>query len=378
MNVTNGHVKPSPFILLCLYVALNATTIAVVIVLLFFVRGFTPVLLFLPIITFCAWYGGFVTGLVTTVISIISIACILFFPSHHPLLTANLTLMIELFTFFFVGAFISYIIHISKAQDRIAEYQRKLRQTHQIIETLEKNFDNAQTEIKARDQFLAIASHELKTPVTSMLLQVQTAIHNIRNVSLANFSVATLLKMLEDTEQQSRRLSKMVNDLLDLSLITTGKIDLEYEETNISQIARQVADRFATRVPDGNQLQISIQKPVICYCDKLRMEQAIINLVSNAIKYGKNQPITIEVSSTSEKAKITVSDNGIGIPVDQQKKIFNRFERAVSPRDYKGLGVGLYITYQIIKAHKGKIHLSSQVNKGSTFILEVPLKKPQK
>lgn len=206
-----------------------------------------------------------------------------------------------------------------------------------------------------------------------MLLQVQTAIHNIRNVSLANFSVVTLLKMLEDTEQQSKRLSKMVNDLLDLSLITTGKMDLEIEQVNISLITQAVVERFAARVANKDQLRIIAKKAVVGYCDKLRIEQAINNLVSNAIKYGNGKPITVQVENGGQMAKITVRDEGIGIPYDQQKKIFKRFERAVSPRDYKGLGVGLYIAYQIIEAHKGKIHLESHPNEGSIFILEFPL-----
>jgi len=378
MNVAHTYVKSSPVTRLAIYVAINIVTILVVVVSLIFLNGFNPLLIFLPTIAFCAWYGGFFTGVVTTAISMLSIAIMLFTPTSHPLLIANITLLIELCIFFFVGMFISYVVHLAKDHDRIIEYQRKLRQAHHIIETIEKNYDSAQAEIKARDQFLAIASHELKTPVTSMLLEVQTAIHNIRNVSLANFSVATLLKMLEDTEQQSRRLSKMVNDLLDLSLITTGKIDLEYEEANLSYITKQVADRFVNRLPDKNQLQVIIKKPVIGYFDKLRMEQALVNLVSNAIKYGKNKPIFIEVIGSSDKAEIIISDNGIGIPQDQQKKIFNRFERAVSSRDYKGLGVGLYITSQIINAHNGRIHLISQLNKGSTFIIEIPLKRTKK
>ena len=339
---------------------------------------FNPFLIFIPTIVFCTWYGGFIVGLITTIFSVVSVILMLFYPTSHPLLLANTTFIIEILIFFFVSAFISYVIHVSKKQDKITEYQKKLRQTHHVIETLEKYYDSSQTEIEARDQFLAIASHELKTPVTSMLLQVQTAIHNIRNVSLANFSVASLLKMLESTEQQSKRLSKMVNDLLDLSLITTGKIDLEIEETNISTIVQDVAEKFTVRLTNKNQLSIITNKTVICHCDKVRIEQAVVNLVSNAIKYGNNKPITIAISNSHEHIHITVKDQGIGIPPDQQKRIFNRFERAVSSRDYKGLGVGLYITYQIIKAHKGKVLLHSQLNKGSAFTIELPLKPSQK
>ncbi|HWY80097.1 MAG TPA: HAMP domain-containing sensor histidine kinase [Candidatus Sulfotelmatobacter sp.] len=378
MHVISKTTQLSPVIRLIIFVGLNMATGVVADISLSYLPQFNPFLIFIPTIVFCTWYGGFIVGLITTIFSVVSVILMLFYPTSHPLLLANTTFIIEILIFFFVSAFISYVIHVSKKQDKITEYQKKLRQTHHVIETLEKYYDSSQTEIEARDQFLAIASHELKTPVTSMLLQVQTAIHNIRNVSLANFSVASLLKMLESTEQQSKRLSKMVNDLLDLSLITTGKIDLEIEETNISTIVQDVAEKFTVRLTNKNQLSIITNKTVICHCDKVRIEQAVVNLVSNAIKYGNNKPITIAISNSHEHIHITVKDQGIGIPPDQQKRIFNRFERAVSSRDYKGLGVGLYITYQIIKAHKGKVLLHSQLNKGSAFTIELPLKPSQK
>lgn len=361
-----------------IYTGLNLITGILAVFTLTYFPQFQPFLIFIPTIALCAWYGGFIVGFATTIISELSMTFLFFYSSSHPFLGVGNSLFVEMCLFIFIGIFISYIIHIAKQQDKITDYQRRLRQSHHVVETLEKSYDNAQAEIKARDQFLAIASHELKTPVTSMLLQVQSAIHNIRNVSLANFSVANLLKMLEDTEQQSKRLSKMVNDLLDLSLITTGKIDLEIEEANISKIVNAVADRFSSRLQTKQQITVLTNKPVIAYCDKLRMEQAIVNLISNALKYGNNKPISIQVNSTADKARIQVSDQGIGIALEQQRKIFNRFERAVSSRDYKGLGVGLYITYQIVKAHHGKIHLHSQLNKGATFTLEIPLKQPTK
>lgn len=377
MHVLSKTTQPSVVIRSVIYVAINLLTALIAIVSLLYLPQFNPFLIFIPTIAFFSWGGGFMIGFVTTIISFLSVTLMLFYPVEHPLLVPNINLILETAIFFFVGTFISYVIHVAKQQDKILEYQRKLRQTHQVIEALEKDYDKSQTEIKARDQFLAIASHELKTPVTSMLLQVQTAIHNIRNVSLANFSVATLLKMLEDTEQQSKRLSKMVNDLLDLSLITTGKIDLEMEQVNIASLVKGAADTFSQRLIDQKIITVDIKGTVVGYCDKLRIEQAIGNLLSNAIKYGKNKPIIIHAANSHETIKISVNDQGIGIPHEQQRKIFNRFERAVSPRDYKGLGVGLYITYQIVKAHKGKIHLISDVNKGSTFTIEFPTTQPK-
>jgi signal transduction histidine kinase len=285
MHAVSKIIHASMMMRFLFYAIVDLATAFVAGVLLAYLPQFNPFLIFIPTIAFFAWIGGFMTGFTTTVVSFFFITIMLFFPTKHPLLPANNNLIFETAIFFFVAIFISYIIDTAKQQDKITDYQKKLRQTHQVIETLEKSYENSQTEIKARDQFLAIASHELKTPVTSMLLQVQTAIHNIRNVSLANFSVATLLKMLEDTEQQSKRLSKMVNDLLDLSLITTGKMDLEIEKVDISRTTQDVAERFANRLVDKNQLRIITKKTVIGYCDKLRIEQAITNLISNAIKY---------------------------------------------------------------------------------------------
>jgi signal transduction histidine kinase len=336
--------------------------------------GLSPFLLFLPTIIWIAWYGGFVSGVTTTLLSIISITAFILLPLHKPLISINSNYFIGLGAFFLVGLYISYIIDASKKQDIIVDYQKKLRQNTHLIETLEANYENAQKEIKARDQFLAIASHELKTPVTSMLLQVQSAIHNIRNVSLANFSVENLLKMLEGTERQSQRLSKMVNDLLNLSLITTGKMDLEPEETDISQVVNDVADNFSEKLKRENiSLVVNAPKPVIGNWDKLRIAQAVTNLISNAIKYGNSQPIEIHISNSNNTAKVSVTDHGIGIPSDQQKRIFERFERAVSSKEYKGLGVGLYITNQIVKAHKGNVYVHSKKDHGTTITVELPL-----
>ena len=366
---------PSSFIISCLYIGINLLTAILVASLLYISPGLSPFMLFIPTVLLIAWYAGFVPGVVTTLLSIISITTFLLLPLPKPLITINSNYFIELGAFFLIGLNASYIIDTLKKQDVITEYQKKLRQNKHLIETLEVNYENAQKEIKARDQFLAIASHELKTPVTSMLLQVQSAIHNIRNVSLANFSVENLLKMLEGTERQSQRLSRMVNDLLNLSLITTGKMDLEPENTDLSQVVNDVADNFSERLKrDNTVLTVDAPKPVIGMWDKVRIAQAVTNLISNAIKYGNNKPIHINVTNGNNKAKLAVTDDGIGIPADQQKRIFERFERAVSSKEFQGLGVGLYITSQIVKAHKGTIHVQSQKDRGTTITLELPLK----
>ncbi len=207
-----------------------------------------------------------------------------------------------------------------------------------------------------------------------MLLQLQTALHNIRNVSLANFSVEKLLKMLESAEQQTNRISKMINDLLNVSLITTRKLDLELREVDLSKLTKEVVESFSERLEhEGYKLKLDADSSVVGKWDKIRIEQAVSNLLSNAIKYGDRKPIEVKVTNHNETAKISVVDHGIGIPTEHRENIFALFERAPPQDKYKGLGVGLYITNQIVKAHHGNIRVDSRENKGSTFTIELPL-----
>lgn len=366
----------SPVLISLAFIFLHLISAIVAVAFLIFFPSLSPFVIFLPVILITTLYAGFLLGVLSLLISSVSVIALLLFPANNALLKAELALFIEYALFFLVSLFCAYILDRSKRQEIIADYQKQLRQNKHIIETLERNYENTQREIQARDQFLAIASHELKTPVTSMLLQVQSAIHNIRNVSLANFSVANLLKMLEGTEQQSQRLSKIINDLLNLSLITTGRLDLQPEEVDLCAITRHVADSFSEKLKKENiELNVIADKPVVGIWDKVRITQAVTNLLSNAIKYGENKPIIVSVTNSNAKAELTVEDKGIGISHDQQKRIFERFERAVSSKEYKGLGVGLYITNQIVKAHNGSISVKSNPHNGTSFTIMLPLKK---
>jgi signal transduction histidine kinase len=280
----------------------------------------------------------------------------------------------QLLSFITLGILSSIIIHKSSKAGLIEEYKKKEKQYLEHLILLQKDYKKALADVKARDEFLSIVSHELKTPLTSMLLKLQTALHNIRNTSLANFSVENLLKMLESAEQQSKRLSKMITDLLNVSLMTTGKIDLDPEKMDLSQAAKDVIERFKEKLEkEGYRLTISAEKPVVGSWDKLRVEQAISNLVGNAIKYGRGNPISVTVANSNGTGKFIIEDNGIGIPKTLQEKIFTRFGRAVETHEYEGLGVGLYITKQIVHAHQGELHVRSREGSGSTFTIELPI-----
>lgn len=331
-----------------------------------------PALLFLPGIALIAWGGGFKPGIFATVISGLIINY-QFMAANPPFIATEPTAIIKIFLFVSEGILISFFIESGRRRHTRTFHYNKKDLTVKI-KHLEEEYALAKKEIRARDEFLSIASHELKTPLTSMLLQTQTALYSIRNVSLAHFSINNLLKMLESVENQTKRLSKMINDLLSTSLITTGNLQLVYEKVDLDAVVSDVLEEFSTRIQrEGYELTYAKQESIVGQWDKIRIQQAVSNLISNAIKYGNRKPIEVSIKKDDKQALIVVTDHGIGIPKEQHEKIFGLFERAVSPTEYRGLGVGLYITKQIVKAHGGSISVSSKVGKGTTFTIKLPL-----
>lgn len=337
-----------------------------------------PFLLFFLPVVLSAYRSGLKTGVLA--VAFLTLALDFFFiPPYLSFRISDPSALFQLILFCLDGIFISFIIGKSKGSTDIKKHLKLENDLKKLLDEKSLKYLEAKKEIKARDEFLSIASHELKTPLTSMLLQVQSAVHNITHVSLAEFSVANLLKKLESVEVQTQRLSKMINDLLNVSLITTGRLDLELENVNLSSLVKDVLDRFTPKLTQkGYRLQLNIEKNVNGVWDQIRIEQVIVNLLTNAIKYGNGKPITVTLKRSGSSARLIVADRGIGIPDGSREKIFSLFERDVSSKDYQGLGVGLYIVRQIVTAHGGKIAVESREKEGSVFTVELPLKSPLK
>lgn len=336
----------------------------------------TPILVFFPLVLLSTFNGGLIAGIITSITSAIIMG--LYFPpisNNYDLFDAN---RITQFILFVVeSVFISFLLEFIKRRDRVSEYKKREKELNLRIEEINETNLSLQKEIRSRDEFLSIASHELKTPLTSMLLQTQTALHNIRNVSVARFSFESLLKMLESVENQTKRLSKMINDLLAVTVITVGNLQLEYEEIDLNELIKGVLTDFAARI-EKEQYIIAFhpKEKIIGSWDKIRIEQAVSNFISNALKYGNHKPVEIKTSIVKNTAEMSIKDHGIGISKQQRKIIFELFQRAVSPEQYKGLGVGLYITQKIISAHGGTVEVDSSPNKGSEFTMKLPLRRP--
>jgi signal transduction histidine kinase/DNA-binding response OmpR family regulator len=234
-------------------------------------------------------------------------------------------------------------------------------------------YHKAQRAIGARDEFLSIASHELRTPVTSLKLQIQLLGRSLRGEGRVPFSVDNAVSKVQLAEEQIERLASLISALLDVSRIGAGQLVLDAREMDLSQMVQQVASRFADSAAiDGTPIDIDAEKPVVGRWDPMRIDQVVTNLITNALKYGNGSPIAVRVGSDEQKAVLSVKDRGIGIAPEHMDRIFDRFERAVSPVAYGGLGLGLYITRHIVGAHGGSIEVESEPGAGAEFRVTLP------
>ncbi|MGI5863593.1 MAG: sensor histidine kinase, partial [Myxococcales bacterium] len=232
-------------------------------------------------------------------------------------------------------------------------------------------FHQAHDAVRARDEFLSIASHELKTPLTSLRLHVQGL---EREVCRGEIGPERVVSKLRNADQQAGRLAALINELLDVSNITAGRLHLSPETLDLTALVREVAGHFADSLGRvGSTLELWSPGAVTGYWDRMRLEQIVTNLLSNAIKYGAGKPIRLTVEKHEQTASLTVADQGIGIPPEDLERIFARFERAVSARNYGGLGVGLYIVRRVLDAMGGSIRVSSRPGAGASFRVTLPL-----
>ncbi|WP_224369046.1 ATP-binding protein [Hyalangium versicolor] len=241
-------------------------------------------------------------------------------------------------------------------------------------------YEDAQEAIRIRDEFLSIASHELKTPLTPLKLQLQSIERRLPKVVENEEGAAWLRERLGILHRQGERLERLVNEMLDISRIAGRQLRLELEPVNLSEVVRQVVIRFEEGGEFdryGSKVTADVGKPIVSRWDRFRLEQVVTNLVSNALKYGEGKPIDIAVASEGSTATLTVTDHGIGIQPEHLHRIFERFERAVSSRHYGGFGLGLYIANQIVEAMAGSIEVRSNPGQGSTFKVTLPLVRPE-
>ena len=264
----------------------------------------------------------------------------------------------------------------SGAQDYLSKAEltaeNLLRALHLAIErvVVVRKMEDA---LHARDEFLSIASHEMKTPLTTLVLQMQQA-----SILLArgahNPQGEQVQRILSRATAQLNRLAGLVENLLDVSRISVGRLDFDAEQVDLAAMVRGVVERLSEQLAAvGCALEFHAAAEVMGAFDRFRLEQVVVNLVSNAIKYASGKPVFVAVRQESGWGVIEVRDQGIGISAAQQAKIFDRFDRGLAPKGTQGLGLGLYIAKKIVDLHAGTLEVESEPGAGATFTVRIPL-----
>ena len=255
-----------------------------------------------------------------------------------------------------------------EARERAEAIANSLAEHVERLSAVEAQLKSA---VRLRDDFLSVASHELKTPLTTLRLQVDgLRRHGPGRDPMDDERTRTSLARIHS---QLGRLERLVEELLDVSRIQAGHLELRPEPLDLGELAVEVVGG----VPAAPGLRradpaCSAQPGVIGHWDRARLDQILTNLLSNALKYGRDLPVEVSIRADEAGAVVVVSDQGIGIPPAEQKRVFERFERAAPPEHYGGLGLGLWIVREIIEAMGGTIALDSRVDEGSTFTVRLP------
>lgn len=268
-------------------------------------------------------------------------------------------------------------------QDQEARYKVvALEKGRHQQEALLAQFQTAQLElqkaVRMRDDFMSMVAHELCPPLTSLTLEAELRTMQQERKGAAMFDKAFLQAMVARNMHQIKGMVRLIDDMKDVTRIQSNQLSIRPVEFELSALLGRVICNLSNQaIATGSTLTLLADKKVTGCWDEFRIEQVMINLLTNALRYGKGKPVEISLSILPGSVTIEVRDQGIGILAQHQKRIFEQFERVDPDDETGGLGLGLFITRQLVEAHGGTLDLQSDVGQGSNFIVTLPLAPPE-
>lgn len=229
--------------------------------------------------------------------------------------------------------------------------------------------------LRDRDEFLSVASHELKTPIAGLKLQVQLMKRRLERGDSSALSPAAVGRLVHQADRQTDRLARLIDDMLDISRIRVGKLQLQPEQVDLAELVRSVVETMQAQMQEsGTSVVLETPPSLEGRWDPFRIEQVLINLLTNALRYGEGQPVKVQLEEREGSVRLSVSDEGRGLAPQDVERIFDRFERGASGKEARGLGLGLFITREIVEAHGGRVWAESAgLERGATFVVELPV-----
>jgi signal transduction histidine kinase len=273
-----------------------------------------------------------------------------------------------------VNVFVDLYRQSKAMKQQVEALEQSRREQEALLARLQTTQNELEQAVRMRDDFMSIVAHEVRTPLNGLILETQLRKMHLARDNAAAFTLEKLHAMVDRDERQIKSLIRLIEDMLDVSRIRTGKLSIRTTRFDLAQLVRNLVQNFAPQV-DVAECSVSLvaEQPVEGNWDEFRIEQVVSNLLTNALRYGAKGPIDVRVYAEDGQARVEVRDHGIGISEENQKRIFQQFERVSAKTAVAGLGLGLFISEQIVAAHGGFISVESKINEGSIFRVCLPL-----
>jgi signal transduction histidine kinase len=263
-------------------------------------------------------------------------------------------------------------------QRQMAALERARREQEVLVRELNDTQAELQRSLRMRDEFMSLVAHELRTPLNTLFLETQMRSLQLKRGTMAAFQPEQMETMIRRDERQIKSMIRLIDDMLDVSRMKSGTLSIRPGRVELTGLlARVVADLGLQAQATGTQFVLLPHAPVEGWWDEFRIEQVVVNLLTNALRYGGGGTVEISVHSedctpSGGQVRIDVRDHGKGIAPDFIERIFEPYERGAKTGETKGLGLGLYISRQLAASHGGKLTAQSTLGQGATFSLSLP------
>ena len=273
-----------------------------------------------------------------------------------------------------VNVFVDLYRQSKAMKQQVEALEQSRREQQALLERLQATQNELEQAVRMRDDFMSIVAHEVRTPLNGLILETQLRKMHLARGNAAAFSLDKMHAMVDRDERQIQSLIRLIEDMLDVSRIRTGKLSIRPSRFDLAQLVRNLLQGFAAQIEAAEcSVSLDAPEPVEGDWDEFRIEQVVSNLLTNALRYGGKSLIQVRVYCAGREARVEVQDNGIGISEENQRRIFAQFERVSDKTVVAGLGLGLFISEQIVAAHGGTIDVESRIHEGALFRVSLPL-----